>query len=153
MMHDLFSCYQASCSTYKNFEVFLKILSQLEFCHISKWSSILTCWLSLLWIFEIFSKILSQFLLYGEVIITLDIWSSHCGAFISCRGRNQVKCNSNLVDDEYCKESERLSVENAQYEHDGVCKWYPLLCSKPKTRYITFWGWTIQWSNIVVSNI
>ena len=29
-----------------------------------------------------------------------------------------------LVDDECCKESERLSVENAQYEHDGICKWY-----------------------------
>ena len=49
-----------------------------------------------------------------------------------------------LVDDECCKESERLSVENAQYEHDGICKWYSLLYSKPKTRHITFWVWTTQ---------
>ena len=146
-MHDFCSFYQASDSTYQNFEY------QSEFWRISKWSSILTCWLSLLWIFEIFSKILSQFLLYGEVIITLGIWTSHRGAYISCWGRNQVKCNSNLVDDECCKESERLSVENAQYEHDGICKWYSLLYSKPKTRHITFWGWTIQWSKIGVSHM
>ena len=44
------------------------------------------------------------------------------------------------MDDECCKESERLSVENAQYEHDGICKWYSLLYSKPKTRHITFWN-------------
>ena len=45
-----------------------------------------------------------------------------------------------LVDDECCKESERLSVENAQYEHDGICKWYPLLYSKPKDKKYHIFG-------------
>ena len=105
------------------------------------------------WIFEILSKILSQFPLWREMEILLGIWPSRCGAYVSHWSRNHVKRSSPLVDDECCKESERLSVENAQYEHDGICKWYPLLYSKPKTRHITFWGWTIQWSKIGVSHI
>ena len=44
------------------------------------------------------------------------------------------------MDDECCKESERLSVENAQYEHDGICKWYSLLYSKPKDKTYHIFG-------------
>ena len=85
-----------------------------------------------------------------EIIITLGMWPSRHGAYISCWAMNQVKYSSNSVDDECCAESKtRSSVENAQYDHNEIWKWYSLLTQNLKTRYITFLGWTIQWSNIL----
>ena len=41
------------------------------------------------------------------------------------------------MDEEYYKKFERLSVENAQYEHDKIWKWHFLLYSKHKKQDIS----------------
>ena len=66
---------------------------------------------------------MSQCLVQGKREITLGIWPSHHGAYISRWARNQVECSFNPVDDEYYKEFETRSlVENALYEHDKIGK-------------------------------
>ena len=111
-------------------------MTMLEICKLTLnfnrwwiiWSWLSSFWQYLLEFLRSSSKILSQLELSSKSQNDLQswlvgIWPSHRGAYISYWARNQVKCSSNLVDDEYCKESETKSlVKNAQYEHDEIGK-------------------------------